>query len=80
MSLLDRIVASEVPQAMLLVALMVGAVFPLEGRKTFMDPAPRGPGRFEKLGFPHAALIGCFAGTFETLRGALAQVARLRGP
>jgi len=76
-SLLDRIVASDAPRAALLVPGMVGAVFLLEGLQKFIEPALRGPGRFEKMGFPHPELLGYLLGSFETLCGALVLVGLL---
>jgi len=53
---------------------MVGAVFLLEGLLKLLQPALRGPGRFEKMGFPKLELFGYFVGGFETLCGALVLV------
>ena len=50
---------------------MVGAVFLSEGIQKFLSPALRGPGRFEKMGFPEPAFFAYFVGTFEILAGAL---------
>jgi len=55
----------------ILIRLMVGAVFLSEGIQKFLSPALRGPGRFEKMGFPEPAFFAYFVGTFEILAGAL---------
>ena len=54
-----------------LIRLMVGAVFLSEGLQKFIYPALRGPGRFEKIGFPNPEFWGYFVGTFEIIAGAL---------
>jgi uncharacterized membrane protein YphA (DoxX/SURF4 family) len=50
---------------------MVGAVFLTEGLQKFIYPALRGPGRFEKMGFPAPEFFGYFVGVFEVAAGAL---------
>lgn len=58
MNPLDRTLASDAPKATLLVRLMSGAVFLLEGLQKFLQPALRGPGRFEKMGFHIPSSLG----------------------
>lgn len=50
---------------------MVGTVFLSEGIQKFLYPAMRGPGRFEKMGFPEPEFFGYFVGSFEILCGIL---------
>lgn len=50
---------------------MVGAVFLSEGIQKFLYPATRGPGRFEKMGFPEPAFFANFVGVFEIIAGTL---------
>lgn len=55
----------------MLIRWMVGAVFVSEGLQKFLFPAMRGPGRFEKMGFPEPEFFGYFVGSFEVLSGLL---------
>ena len=55
----------------ILIRLMVGAVFLSEGIQKFLYPAMRGPGRFEKMGFPEPEFFGYFVGVFEIASGLL---------
>ena len=50
---------------------MAGAVFLSEGIQKFIYPAMRGPGRFEKMGFPEPEFFASFVGVFEILCGLL---------
>ena len=54
-----------------LVRAIVGPVFLLEGLQKFIDPAIRGPGRFERMGFPASEFFGYVVGAFEVVCGAL---------
>jgi uncharacterized membrane protein YphA (DoxX/SURF4 family) len=55
----------------ILIRLMVGAVFLSEGIQKFLEPASRGVGRFDKMGFPNPEFFGHFVGGFEILAGFL---------
>jgi uncharacterized membrane protein YphA (DoxX/SURF4 family) len=55
----------------LLCRLIVGFIFFSEGLQKYLFPATLGTGRFEKIGFNHAAFWAYFTGTFELLCGIL---------
>ncbi len=57
--------------AVILIRLSVGAVFLSEGIQKFLYPAARGAGRFEKIGFEAAEMLGPFVGAFEIVCGIL---------
>lgn len=58
-------------KTIVLIRIMVGVVFLVEGIQKFLYPSLRGAGRFEKMGFPNAEFFGPFVGVFEILAGAL---------
>jgi putative oxidoreductase len=55
----------------ILIRLMVGIVFLSEGIQKFLYPLERGAGRFEKIGFSNADILGNFVGSLEILCGLL---------
>jgi len=55
----------------ILIRIMVGAIFFSEGIQKFIYPAVRGPGRFDRMGFPDPEFWGNFVGAFEILCGLL---------
>jgi uncharacterized membrane protein YphA (DoxX/SURF4 family) len=57
-----------------LIRLMVGTVFFLEGIQKFLYPEALGAGRFAEIGIPAPAVMGPFVGTVETVCGALLLV------
>jgi len=69
--------SSQQPQAVgghpavILVRLMVGGVFFVEGILKFLYPQELGAGRFEKIGIPIPHVTGPFVGGVETICGAL---------
>lgn len=71
---MDRLMRST-PQAawytLPLIRAMVGPVFLFEGLQKFIYPAIRGPGRFERMGFPAPEFFGYFVGAFEVACGTL---------
>lgn len=71
MNLLDKIVATRAPAAVLLVRLLVGLVFLSEGIQKFLFPAELGAGRFERIGLPWPQWLGPLVGSVEILCGAL---------
>jgi len=71
MKLAQRIVASDAPAATMLIRLIVGAIFFLEGIQKFLYPELRGAGRFERIGIPYPEIMGPFVGAVETVGGAL---------
>ncbi len=74
MRLVAMLRGTSAPAATVLIRLAVGAVFLSEGIQKFINPADVGAGRFEKIGFPNAALVANFVGTFEIVCGALVLV------
>jgi putative oxidoreductase len=58
-------------RATVLVRLMVGGVFFLEGIQKFLYPEALGVGRFAKIGIPAPEVLGPFVGGVETICGAL---------
>lgn len=66
-----RLLASDAPQAVLLIRLMVGGVCLSEGIQKFLYPQLRGAGRFATLGIPNPEFFGPFVGVFEVTCGAL---------
>lgn len=66
-----RIIDSNAPAAVILIRLMVGAVFILEGIQKFLYPGDLGSGRFERIGFGNPELTALGIGGAEILFGAL---------
>ena len=66
-----------VANAIVLIRLMVGGVFLVEGILKFLYPNELGIGRFEKIGIPAPHLMGPFVGGIEILCGALVLVGLL---
>ncbi len=62
---------SDAPSATLLVRLLVGAVFLLEGVKKFLFVAQWGAGRFAHIGIPWPQVMGPFVGVVEVVCGLL---------
>jgi putative oxidoreductase len=71
MPLLQRITATNAPGAVILIRLMVGAVFVLEGTRKFIVPEEAGAGRFRGIGLPAPEFLGPFVGFFELFCGLL---------
>lgn len=69
--MLQRLLKSDAPAAVILIRVAVGAVFLSEGIQKFLYPAARGVGRFEKIGFEAAEFLAPMVGAFETICGAL---------
>jgi putative oxidoreductase len=57
--------------SVILIRLMVGCVFFVEGILKFLYPDELGAGRFEKIGIPSPHLMGPFVGGVEVVCGAL---------
>jgi uncharacterized membrane protein YphA (DoxX/SURF4 family) len=64
-----RWLETHAPAATLVIRLLAGLVFFLEGIKKFLFPAEWGVGRFEKIGIWHPALSAPFIGAVETVCG-----------
>ena len=69
--------SSQQPQAVgghpavILIRLMVGSVFFVEGILKFLYPQELAAGRFAKIGIPMPQVMGPFVGGVETICGAL---------
>ena len=71
MTLLQKLVESDAPAAVVLVRLLVGAVFLSEGIQKFLLPDAVGAGRFAKIGIPLPEIMAPFVGVFEITCGSL---------
>ncbi len=70
MSLLQRILRTHAPAAIILLRLMVGGVFLSEGIQKFIVPK-LGAARFANIGIPAPEVMAPFVGVVETLGGGL---------
>ena len=68
------------PTAILLIRLIVGSVFLVEGIQKFLFPDALGVGRFIKIGIPAPEIMAPFVGGVETLGGALVLIGLLTRP
>lgn len=59
------------PAATILIRLMVGGVFLVEGVQKFLFPAEVGAGRFARIGIPNPEVMGPFVGAVESVFGLL---------
>jgi putative oxidoreductase len=71
MDFLHRTIATNAPASVILIRLVVGGVFFVEGVQKFLYPAEVGAGRFAKIGIPSPAVMGPLVGVVETVCGAL---------
>jgi uncharacterized membrane protein YphA (DoxX/SURF4 family) len=71
MRLLDRLVSSDAPTAVILIRLLAGGVFLSEGIQKFLYPDQLGVGRFVKIGIPMPEVMGPFVGVVEIVCGAM---------
>jgi putative oxidoreductase len=71
MNTVRRILDARGDRSLVLIRLMVGGVFFLEGVQKFLNPAELGAGRFAKIGIPAPDLLGPFVGGVETICGVL---------
>ncbi len=69
--LLNALLNTHASAAVILIRLSVGAIFLSEGIQKLLYPAMRGAGRFERIGFDAAEILGPFVGVFEIVCGAL---------
>ena len=72
--LMQSILAADAPAANLLVRLLVGGVFFLEGIKKFLFPQQWGVGRFTHIGIPAPGILAPFVGVVEIACGFLLLV------
>lgn len=64
----------EAPRSTLIIRLLVGGVFLLEGIKKFLFVEAWGAGRFARIGIPHPHIMGPFVGVVEIVCGTLLLV------
>ena len=62
---------AQAPAAVVLIRLMVGTVFFLEGIQKFLYPETLGAGRFAQIGIPAPGVMGPLVGAVEIICGAL---------
>ena len=67
----QKFLAASGSPANLIIRLMVGGVFFLEGIKKFLFADQWGAGRFARIGIPVPGLMGPFVGIVETVCGLL---------
>jgi putative oxidoreductase len=80
MSFLNRLEATRAPAAVVLVRLLVGLVFLLEGILKFLQPEALGVGRFVRIGIPAPEAMAPLVGVCEILGGGLLVVGFLVRP
>ena len=73
----QRILAAHGPGAILMVRLLVGGVFLLEGMKKFIFVEQWGAGRFARIGIPAPGIMGPFVGVVEIVCGFLILIGLL---
>jgi putative oxidoreductase len=71
MSFFHKLLATHAPVAVILIRLVVGAVFLVEGIQKFLYPDALGVGRFTKIGIPAPEILAPFVGVCETACGVL---------
>ncbi len=65
------------PRAVIIIRILVGWVFLLEGVLKFVSPAENGTGRFAAIGIPHPGVMGPFVGVVEVVCGVMIIVGLL---
>lgn len=73
----ERLVNTRAPAAVLVIRLLVGGVFVLEGIKKFLFVDQWGAGRFARIGIPAPQIMGPFVGVVEILCGCLLLIGLL---
>jgi putative oxidoreductase len=71
MALWRSMLRSDAPATTLMIRLLVGGVFFLEGIKKFLFVEQWGAGRFARIGIPHPQVMGPFVGAVEIACGFL---------
>lgn len=71
MAFFQKIISTYAPAPVILIRLMVGAVFLVEGIQKFLFPGEVGAGRFTRIGIPNPEVMGPFVGAVETVCGTL---------
>jgi uncharacterized membrane protein YphA (DoxX/SURF4 family) len=77
MNRITKLTSRQAPAAVMLIRLMVGTVFFLEGIQKFLYPETLGAGRFAQIAIPAPGVMGPFVGAVETICGALLLVGLL---
>ena len=70
----EKTLRSNAPVATLMIRLLVGGVFFLEGVKKFLFVDQWGAGRFVRIGIPAPQIMGPFVGVVEIVCGCLLLV------
>jgi len=68
---INKLVTTTAPAAVILIRLMVGGIFLSEGIQKFLYPAELAAGRFAKIGIPWPEVMGPFVGGVELVCGLL---------
>ncbi len=71
MTLIQALIRTSAPPAVILIRLIVRGVFVSEGIQKFLFPDKRSSGRFAKIGLPFPHVLGPFVGATELLCGGL---------
>jgi len=74
MTLQNKMAIDDAPRSTLIIRLLVGGVFLLEGIKKFLFVEAWGAGRFARIGIPHPHIMGPFVGAVEIICGTLLLV------
>jgi uncharacterized membrane protein YphA (DoxX/SURF4 family) len=69
--MVSRMMFSRAPAATILIRLMVGGIFVLEGVQKFLYPGDLGVGRFVKIGIPAPEVMAPFVGGVEIVGGVM---------
>jgi uncharacterized membrane protein YphA (DoxX/SURF4 family) len=75
--LFGQLAATDGAPAVLVIRLLAGGVFFVEGLKKFLFPAEWGAGRFAHVGIPFPEFTGPFVGAVEVVCGGLILVGLL---
>ena len=72
-----RFNVGKAPPSIILIRLMVGGIFLIEGILKFMYPEALAVGRFTKIGIPFPQIMGPFVGGVEIVCGAFVLIGLL---
>jgi uncharacterized membrane protein YphA (DoxX/SURF4 family) len=75
--MVKKILDADALAANMLIRLLIGGVFFLEGIKKFLLPQQWGPGRFAHIGIPAPGILAPFVGVVEIVCGFLVLVGLL---
>ncbi len=71
MTLREKLLSTNAPAATVVIRMLVGGVFLLEGIKKFLFVEQWGAGRFSRIGIPAPHVMGPFVGAVEVVGGLL---------